>query len=146
MYVLTAVAAKQAAFEEANKLQNQFLSLNDDDIEFLDEVQAKKRQEEQRQKQEMEEGLKAFRDRQRGEEVERKDEDEGNEWTVGRKRKRGKERDVKVKRVEKETEEVKDEKTDDKKEEIKEKAEEKKEQLKKPALGLVDYGSDSDDD
>lgn len=118
-------------------MQNQFLSLNDDDVNFLDEVQAKKRQEEQRQKQEMEEGLKAFRDRQKGEEVERKDEDEGgNEWSVGRKRKRGKERDVKVKRVDKETEEKTDEK----------KAEEKKEQVKKPAMGLVDYGSDSDDD
>lgn len=129
-------------------MQNQFLSLNDDDIEFLDEVQAKKRQEEQRQKQEMEEGLKAFRDRQKGEEVERKDEDEGgNEWSVGRKRKRGKERDVKVKRVEKETEEKNNEKKDEKKEDVvEEKVEEKKEQVKKPAFGLVDYGSDSDDD
>lgn len=123
-------------------MQNQFLTLNDDDIEFLDEVQAKKRREEQRLKKEMEEGLKAFRDRQKGEEVEKKEreEEEGNEWSVGRKRKRVKERDVKVKRVEKE--EVKE----DKKDEVEEKAEVEKEEVKKPALALVDFGSDSDDD
>ncbi|KAL0781890.1 hypothetical protein CaCOL14_003225 [Colletotrichum acutatum] len=33
-------AAKQAAFEEANKIRNQFRALDDDEIDFLDEVRA----------------------------------------------------------------------------------------------------------
>ncbi|UKZ46617.1 hypothetical protein TrVGV298_000822 [Trichoderma virens] len=58
-------AAKQAAFEEQNKLKNQFRALDDDEIEFLDEVRAKERAEEERARREVEEGLKAFRTRQK---------------------------------------------------------------------------------
>ncbi|KAK1967304.1 hypothetical protein LY78DRAFT_692126 [Colletotrichum sublineola] len=54
-------AAKQAAFEEANKIRNQFRALDDDEIEFLDEVREAKRAEEERVRRETEEGLAAFR-------------------------------------------------------------------------------------
>ncbi|EFQ32504.1 hypothetical protein CGRA01v4_05937 [Colletotrichum graminicola] len=54
-------AAKQAAFEEANKIKNQFRALDDDEIEFLDEVREAKRAEEERVRRETEEGLAAFR-------------------------------------------------------------------------------------
>ncbi|KXJ91712.1 N-terminal domain of NEFA-interacting nuclear protein NIP30-domain-containing protein, partial [Microdochium bolleyi] len=40
-------AAKQAAFEEANKIRNQFPTLDDDEIEFLDGVADGKRLEEE---------------------------------------------------------------------------------------------------
>ncbi|EGO59663.1 hypothetical protein NEUTE1DRAFT_33905, partial [Neurospora tetrasperma FGSC 2508] len=36
-------AAKQAAFEEANKIKNQFRALDDDEIEFLEGVAERKR-------------------------------------------------------------------------------------------------------
>ncbi|KXH35238.1 hypothetical protein CSIM01_11192 [Colletotrichum simmondsii] len=54
-------AAKQAAFEEANKIRNQFRALDDDEIGFLDEVREAKRAEEERVRRETEEGLVAFR-------------------------------------------------------------------------------------
>ncbi|KAM7216346.1 N-terminal domain of NEFA-interacting nuclear protein NIP30 domain containing protein [Rhypophila decipiens] len=54
-------AAKQAAFEEANKIKNQFRALDDDEIDFLDEVLMRKRAEEQRIRRETEEGLDLFR-------------------------------------------------------------------------------------
>ncbi|OHW93466.1 nefa-interacting nuclear protein [Colletotrichum incanum] len=54
-------AAKQAAFEEANKIKNQFRALDDDEIDFLDEVRESKRAEEERVRRETEEGLAAFR-------------------------------------------------------------------------------------
>lgn len=54
-------AAKQAAFEEANKLKNQFRALDEDEIDFLDEVRAKKREEEAKMKKEVEEGLEKFK-------------------------------------------------------------------------------------
>ncbi|KZZ96010.1 NEFA-interacting nuclear protein NIP30 [Moelleriella libera RCEF 2490] len=57
-------AAKQAAFEEQNKIRNQFRALDDDEIDFLDDVLAKKRLEEERVRRETEEGLRAFRQRQ----------------------------------------------------------------------------------
>lgn len=82
-------AAKQAAFEEANKIKNQFRALDEDEIAFLDEVTAKRRAEEERERREVEEGLKGFREAQKGGE-----EDEENEavveggWAVGKKRKR----------------------------------------------------------
>ncbi|GJC92687.1 nefa-interacting nuclear protein [Colletotrichum higginsianum] len=59
-------AAKQAAFEEANKIKNQFRALDDDEIDFLDEVRAAKRAEEERVRRETEEGLAAFRRAQGG--------------------------------------------------------------------------------
>ncbi|TLS25995.1 hypothetical protein PpBr36_07854 [Pyricularia pennisetigena] len=57
-------AAKQAAFEEANKIKNQFRALDEDEIEFLDEVAASKRAEEERTRKEVEEGLDRFRELQ----------------------------------------------------------------------------------
>lgn len=59
-------AAKQAAFEEANRLRNQFRALDDDEIDFLDGVRARARAEEERVRRETEERLRAFRARQGG--------------------------------------------------------------------------------
>ncbi|KAG6000962.1 hypothetical protein E4U21_004858 [Claviceps maximensis] len=105
-------AAKQAAFEEQNKIRNQFRALDDDEIEFLDEVKAAKRMEEERVRRETEEGLRAFREQQRrssdvagdevtgavgGQDPGRGTEVPiagGGEWGgIGRKRKRGRERE-----------------------------------------------------
>ncbi|KAK4213304.1 N-terminal domain of NEFA-interacting nuclear protein NIP30-domain-containing protein [Rhypophila decipiens] len=82
-------AAKQAAFEEANKIKNQFRALDDDEIDFLDEVLMRKRAEEQRIRRETEEGLDLFRRAQQmgG----NKSDEEGEEMEVtfeGRKRRR----------------------------------------------------------
>ncbi|KAK7992409.1 hypothetical protein PG996_012559 [Apiospora saccharicola] len=57
-------AAKQAAFEEASRLSNQFRALDDDEVDFLEEVQEKERQEEERKRRELEEGLGKFRQAQ----------------------------------------------------------------------------------
>ncbi|KAK8879663.1 N-terminal domain of NEFA-interacting nuclear protein NIP30-domain-containing protein [Apiospora arundinis] len=103
-------AAKQAAFEEASRLRNQFRALDDDEVDFLDEVQEKERQEEERKRRELEEGLGKFRQAQlkgkptaNGEDgvVEEEEvvptEDLASEWAAagaggaGRKRKREKE-------------------------------------------------------
>lgn len=59
-------AAKQAKFDEANALRNQFPTLGDDEIDFLDGLEDGKRAEEQRRRREVEEGLAAFREAQRG--------------------------------------------------------------------------------
>jgi hypothetical protein len=101
-------AAKQAAFEEKNKIKNQFRALDDDEIDFLDGVKSGERQREERIRKEMEEGLEAFRAKQRsrgtdnpdreqvveGEEGE--DGDEADSWAVatGRKRKRQKDNET----------------------------------------------------
>lgn len=104
------VAAKQAAFEEANKIKNQFRALDEDEIDFLDEVKARQRAEEERVRREMEEGVRAFRERQRGrgEKIaedgaggEEEGDEAGVEWaaSTGRKRKhKGKEGRLLVKR------------------------------------------------
>lgn len=91
-------AAKQAAFEEASKLKNQFRALDDDEVEFLDGVRERRRAEEERLRRETEEGLKGFRELQS--KVSAAGEREGPEgegageggggWSVGRKRKRRK--------------------------------------------------------
>ncbi|KAK3688308.1 N-terminal domain of NEFA-interacting nuclear protein NIP30-domain-containing protein [Podospora appendiculata] len=104
--------AKQAAFDEANRLKNQFRALDDDEIDFLDSVRESKRADEERVRRETEEGLRAFRalqrkgggrvggDRDGGSEEE---EEEGGglvvgeeEWALvsGRKRRRGEGRRV----------------------------------------------------
>lgn len=95
-------AAKQAAFEEASKLKNQFRALDDDEVEFLDGVRERRRAEEERVRRETEEGLRGFRELQskvvstaaagEGEAPEGKGEGaaEGGSWSVGRKRKRRK--------------------------------------------------------
>ncbi|EHK26436.1 uncharacterized protein TRIVIDRAFT_55737 [Trichoderma virens Gv29-8] len=142
-------AAKQAAFEEQNKLKNQFRALDDDEIEFLDEVRAKERAEEERARREVEEGLKAFRTRQKstggGEtsgpaRVDGGGEEE-EEWAVGGRKRKRHEREVlgvKKKRKKSESESV------GKKEKEKEREPPKEE--KKTSLGLVAYDSDSDGD
>ncbi|UQC79487.1 uncharacterized protein CLUP02_04967 [Colletotrichum lupini] len=102
-------AAKQAAFEEANKIRNQFRALDDDEIDFLDEVREARKAEEERVRRETEEGLVAFRRAQGGgtgakragdgeEEGEEGDgmggEGEGgDEWAVGPRKRRRKERE-----------------------------------------------------
>ncbi|KAK3952474.1 N-terminal domain of NEFA-interacting nuclear protein NIP30-domain-containing protein [Pseudoneurospora amorphoporcata] len=55
-------AAKQAAFEEANKIKNQFRALDDDEIEFLQGVAERKRREEKERRKEEEGGLRKFKD------------------------------------------------------------------------------------
>ncbi|ORY56602.1 N-terminal domain of NEFA-interacting nuclear protein NIP30-domain-containing protein [Pseudomassariella vexata] len=99
-------AAKQAAFEEASRLRNQFRALDDDEIDFLDEVEEEKRKEEERIRRETEERLRRFKEAQRG--LNEGEEGEvgagigenevGLEWSkgaAGRKRKR--EKDEKIK-------------------------------------------------
>lgn len=126
--------------------------MDEDDVEFLDEVIAKKKAEEERLRRETEEGLKVFRERQKGGEDagELKTEEtvESETWGVGRKRKR-KEREGGFKGLKRKVSEGEAEvggKTDveEKKEDTKP-AEKSEPEAKKPALGLVDYGSDDSD-
>ncbi|KAI8271642.1 hypothetical protein K4K59_012100 [Colletotrichum sp. SAR11_240] len=161
-------AAKQAAFEEANKIKNQFRPLDDDEIEFLDEVREAKRAEEERVRRETEEGLAAFRKAQLGKRPAdadaadgdgggggEKGEDEGEaggeeEWAVGRKRRRRERVGFGVKKAgeEKKSGEGKE---DEKAKEV-EKGDDKTKASApvpaavKPKMGLVAYGSDSDDE
>jgi hypothetical protein len=58
------IAAKQDAFEEANRLKNQFRALDQDEVEFLDSVLESTRAEEARVKRETAEGLALFRQQQ----------------------------------------------------------------------------------
>ena len=102
------LAAKQEAFEEANRLKNQFRSLDEDEIEFLDSVLETTRAEEQRVKRETAEGLEQFRKQQEeADKRARRGSDgaqvadngypimEEEQWAAGgRKRKRAKEKDV----------------------------------------------------
>ncbi|KND90144.1 hypothetical protein TOPH_05119 [Tolypocladium ophioglossoides CBS 100239] len=155
-------AAKQAAIEEQNRLKNQFRALDNDEVEFLDEVRERERREEERVRRETEDGLRAFRERQKGggggseavlEVGERLEVEE--QWGVGRKRKRGgRERDVKgVRRRVSDAGGVKHAGDDDKEprnaREVKKPeqvAETLKEEPKEKKVSvLVDYGSDSDD-
>lgn len=179
-------AAKQAAFEEANRLRNQFRALDDDEVDFLDGVVAQERQEEEMKKREVEKGLERFKEAQKkgvaaaiaatgadaplgqnGEDV--------NEWSsAAASRKRKREKDVKVgikglkrRTSEQDKEEDGEETSTDKATATKEKNESKgtlgkseesqttatkgelpptKPAAAKPKLGLVDYGSDNDDD
>jgi len=92
------LAAKQEAFEEANKLKNQFRSLDEDEIDFLDSVMEKTRRDEERVKKETKEGLEAFRRQQQLADkklsVDAGSEEVQEEWAAGpRKRKRAKEKD-----------------------------------------------------
>ncbi|KAK4153468.1 N-terminal domain of NEFA-interacting nuclear protein NIP30-domain-containing protein, partial [Chaetomidium leptoderma] len=59
-------AAKQAAFDEAHRLRNQFRALDDDEVDFLEEVREKKRREEAEARREVERGLEEFRRRAAG--------------------------------------------------------------------------------
>ncbi|KAL0936016.1 uncharacterized protein CTRU02_208231 [Colletotrichum truncatum] len=169
-------AAKQAAFEEANKIKNQFRPLDDDEIDFLDEVRESARAAEERVRRETEEGLAAFRKAQNQKRpVEGEDGgDEGGagaaveggdeEWAVGpRKRRRKETKGLGVKREKSGEQEVKKSAAakDEEKAEVKD-SEKKVGEVKvadvgerkaseggvaaKPKTGLVAYGSDSDDD
>ncbi|CCT62098.1 uncharacterized protein FFB20_14897 [Fusarium fujikuroi] len=153
-------AAKQAEFEEQTKLRNQFRALDDDEIEFLDEIRANKRAEEERVRQETEEGLKAFRERQKGDAAQGENagvKEEGESWEIGRKRKRTKEKDVKgLRRKVSVAEEKETGKQDTKPVEgtshdtLDEKSRTTSQSAAKPpekkGLVLVGYGSNSDDD
>lgn len=99
--MLIEIAAKQEAFEEANRLKNQFRALDDDEIEFLNEIRGRELAEEAKIRQETKEGLDAFRKhREAMEKKEREkiaqhdvvEEVKEDEWKVGRKRKAGKEK------------------------------------------------------
>jgi hypothetical protein len=99
---LTAAAAKQEAFEESTKLTNQFRSLDEDEIEFLDSVQERARAKELAEKKHTKEHLEEFRKQQEEAERVAKELDAAaaapptvsETWAVGsRKRKKGKEKD-----------------------------------------------------
>lgn len=101
-------AAKQAAFEEQNRIRNQFRALDDDEIEFLHGVSDEKRAEEERVRRETEDRLASFRKAQQLAGGSGGDDDAGGdaagvddgdaavaeEWTAaaGRKRKREREK------------------------------------------------------
>ncbi|KAI0882893.1 uncharacterized protein GGS22DRAFT_42151 [Annulohypoxylon maeteangense] len=183
-------AAKQAAFEEQNRIRNQFRALDDDEIEFLEGVQDERREEEERIKRETEERLARFRKAQKKSASGPTDDDDddvgegvvksgGNEdggvsvddpvsWgAAGKKRKRDKESKSIVKGVKKRASvyeksvevpsaavaavekkpvtdfEPKSSTTADK---TKPPAPKAAPVITKPSLGLVDYGSDDDDD
>jgi hypothetical protein len=112
---LNELAAKQEAFEEANRLKNQFRALDQDEVDFLDSVLESTRKEEDRVKRETAEGLALFRQQQ--DEIDKKARrgsdgaavEEGSptaeeeSWIAGgRKRKRAKEKEglkgVKIRR------------------------------------------------
>lgn len=93
------LVAKQEAFEEANKLKNQFRSLDEDEIDFLDSVMESTRREEERVKKDTKESLEAFRrqqdlaDKKLSGDVGSAEADE-EQWAAGpRKRKRVKEKE-----------------------------------------------------
>ncbi|OLN87888.1 Protein FAM192A [Colletotrichum chlorophyti] len=159
-------AAKQAAFEEQNRIKNQFRALDDDEIEFLDEVRSSARAEEERVRREMEEGLEAFR-RARG--VKRGGDGDdtapapapptggdgvGEEWAFGpRKRRKGREVRFGLKKEKTGGENAEEKKAGGGEEEQREKERRESEKGSPPApvpakgkLGLVAYGSDSEDD
>ncbi|KAM0343352.1 hypothetical protein ACHAPU_008673 [Fusarium lateritium] len=152
------VAAKQAEFEEQSKIRNQFRALDDDEIEFLDEIRANKRAEEERVKRETEEGLKAFRERQKGgtaQEGTADAQEVGESWDIGRKRKRNKEKDAKgFRRKVDDTEEVGKQNGKPVENSSRQVEEEQPKVATQPTakppekkgLALVGYGSDSGDD
>ncbi|KAK4506952.1 hypothetical protein PRZ48_000685 [Zasmidium cellare] len=92
-------AAKQEQFEEAVRLKNQFRSLDEDEVEFLDSVLEEERAKEAAVKKQTREELDAFRRQQ--EEAEKAAKVAGGEdaseavdstsWSVGKKRKKGRE-------------------------------------------------------
>jgi len=94
-------AAKQEAFEEANRFKNQFRALDDEEVEFLDAVLESERAKEAAIRKDTREQLDSFRRLQ--EEAEKAAFDEGNTagpaveeeqlFAAGRKRKKGKEKE-----------------------------------------------------
>ncbi|KAG9255139.1 N-terminal domain of NEFA-interacting nuclear protein NIP30-domain-containing protein [Emericellopsis atlantica] len=154
-------AAKEAAFAEQAKLSNQFQMLNEDDVDFLDEVREKKRQEEERLRKETEEGLKRFREQQKGggdDGDAAKQAEENEAWAVGVRKRKRKEKEGGLGVKKKLASDVKKNDREKKKEEESEdgaRASEDKTsapeaeaiaQNKKPSLsGLVSYDSDDSD-
>lgn len=135
-------AAKQAAFEEATKIRNQFRSLDEDEVGFLDEVREKKRKEDEGRKKEIEDGLKGFKEMQKRTITDETTDDglieaETGDWTVGRK-KRKVAKDAIIKKSDKAAE--------PKPEESKVEQDTPKTETKKPAMSLVAYDSDDSDD
>lgn len=111
---MTAIAAKQAAFEEQNRIRNQFRALDDDEIDFLDGMLDERRIEEERIKRETAERLASFREAQKATGVAEDAGDTNDDGAVvvawggaGKKRKRS-EKDVKsiVKGVRRRTSEL----------------------------------------
>ncbi|KAK4547349.1 hypothetical protein LTR36_001005 [Oleoguttula mirabilis] len=103
-------AAKQDAFEEATRLRNQFRSLDEDEVDFLDSVLESTRSKEASVKKETMEQLAAFRtQREEAEKAATQEEVAGSvaateTWAVGpRKRKKGRETEgiggVKIRRT-----------------------------------------------
>lgn len=99
-----ASVAKQAAFEEQNRIRNQFRALDDDEIEFLHGVRDEKRAEEERVRRETEDRLARFRKAQQlseesggGADGDATGGDDGGdvdeEWTAAASRKRKRERE-----------------------------------------------------
>lgn len=180
------IAAKQEAFEEANRLKNQFRGVDEDEAEWLDSVLESTRAEEDRVKKETAEGLALFRQQQ--EEADKKARtgtnaattEEGSpvaeeeSWVAGgRKRKRTKDKEglkgVKIRRASTPTEvekksaepnlQLPKEKSESQKPQAQKEASQKSPDSKAAALdskkspgppktssGLVNYGSDEDDD
>ncbi|PGH27371.1 hypothetical protein AJ80_00849 [Polytolypa hystricis UAMH7299] len=99
-------AAKQEAFEESIKLKNQFRTLDEDEVEYLDSLLESTRAQEAALKKETMEQLEMFhRQRQQVEKVDTESAGtaggvaglpvEDEQWTTsGRKRRRGKEKDA----------------------------------------------------
>ncbi|EME48857.1 hypothetical protein DOTSEDRAFT_49249 [Dothistroma septosporum NZE10] len=91
-------AAKQEQFEESIRLTNQFQSLNEDEVEFLDSVLETQRQKENNVRKQTAEEMQAFKQQQedaekkaRAAETTHTAETENTSWAVSRKRKKGKE-------------------------------------------------------
>ncbi|KAH6695299.1 N-terminal domain of NEFA-interacting nuclear protein NIP30-domain-containing protein [Plectosphaerella plurivora] len=153
-------AAKQAAFEEQNKLKNQFRALDDDEIDFLDDVKARERREEEKVRMETSEGLKAFREAQKAQEkgeggVEEitGDDEWAAEWKSGGGKKRKRHVDGVLKGVVKRRTSEAEGSAPKNDADANPKSEPKPETTTKAsppapvkaALGLGDYDSDSDD-
>lgn len=137
-------------------MRNQFRALDDDEVDFLDEVRQRERKEDERVRRETEEGLRAFRERQKGggdDGVEDKGEGKGEAWGVGRKRKRAKDKEIKGVRRRASDGEAKEDVPVKKTADVEKKsaaAETKPKVLSPPpkekkASALVDYGSDDSD-
>ncbi|KAI9051007.1 hypothetical protein LZ554_005115 [Drepanopeziza brunnea f. sp. 'monogermtubi'] len=98
-------AAKQEAFEEANRLKNQFRGVDEDEAEWLDSVLESTRAEEDRIKKETAEGLALFRQQQEEEDKKARRSNNGlaaeevapiveeGSWATGKKRKRTKDKE-----------------------------------------------------
>ena len=96
MLNIVELAAKQEAFEESMKLKNQFRTLDDEEVEFLDSIMEIERTKEAAVRKENAKGLEAFRkqreaaERAEAEEQRTSGQQGGDEWIAKKKRKREK--------------------------------------------------------